>query len=375
MNLKAGEKGEIVVPYIKPEIKPGVSYRLLLNFQTKKDQFYAKSGFEVAWDQLDLNWVKSLISERSDWKDSLTVHENIGSIVISGINFSYSFDKATGDLNMMKYEGVNLIQKGPVLNVWRAPLVNETDPWANSGSGLKDRLPGMGLGPVNNWFSLGLNQLRFKLDHLQWTKNKAGDVCVFVNNYAEGLTYHTAFVNDFIYKISPKGEIEISHTVTPQGIMPLWIPRIGLKWELNQSLENIEWNGRGPFENYPDRKSGAKLGIYECSIGDFNESYLKPQDYGCRTDNQWVTFENNDGIGVTFSGNQLFNFSAQKYDTDNLTRAQYPYQLIPADKITLNFDYATSGVGCTAISVLDKYRVLPGVYSYVSTIKPFRLKE
>jgi len=148
-----------------------------------------------------------------------------------------------------------------------------------------------------------------------------------------------------------------------------------LKWILNQSLENIRWSGRGPFENYPDRKSGAKLGIYECNVSDFSEPYLKPQDYGCRTDNQWVTFRNKEGVGVTFSGDQLFNFSAQNYDTDHLSRAQYPYQLRTSKNITFDFDYATSGVGCTAISVLNEYRVVPKVYSFVTKVRPFKLKE
>ena len=76
--------------------------------------------------------------------------------------------------------------------------------------------------------------------------------------------------------------------------------QIGLKWILNSSLSEVKWNGRGPYENYPDRKTGAKLGIYQCKISDFNEFYLKPQDYGCRTDNQWVTFEDGKGVGVTF---------------------------------------------------------------------------
>jgi beta-galactosidase len=256
--------------------------------------------------------------------------------------------------------------------VWRAPLVNETDSWANGGSQLKDRQPGMGNGPVNNWFSLGLNQLVFVLDQMRWYKNADGEVLISVNNHALGTHYSTAFSNAFSYKISTNGEMEIVHKVTPHGVMPAWLPKVGLKWTLNKSLENVKWSGRGPFENYPDRKTGAKTGIYECKAVDFYEPYLKPQDYGCRTDNKWVTFENKEGVGLTISGSQLFNFSVQTYDTENLTRAQYPYQLKPSDVINFNFDYATSGVGCTAISVLNEYRVLPGVYSFVSKVKPFR---
>lgn len=375
ISLKAGEKSEIVVPFQKPGIKSGASYRLLLSFQTKEDKFWAKSGFEVAWEQLDFPWFKSEVIEKSVSASALKVIEDNGKITITGSGFYYSFDKITGNLVALNYSGVDLIQKGPVLNVWRAPLVNETDPWANGGSQLKDRQTGMGNGPVNNWFSLGLNQLRFKLDRMQWFNNEDGEVVIRIDNHAEGTTYRTAFSNAFTYKISANGEMEIIHTVTPHGVMPAWLPKVGLKWMLNQSLENVKWSGRGPFENYPDRKTGAKFGIYECNVSEFSEPYLKPQDYGLRTDNQWVTFENKEGVGVTFSGGQLFNFSAQTYDTDHLTRAQYPYQLMLFKGITFSFDYATSGVGCTAISVLNEYRVLPKVYTFISKVKPYSLKE
>jgi len=375
VSLRGGEKREIAVPFQKPETKPGVSYRLLLSFQTNEDNFWSESGYEVAWDQLDLPWFSPEGIEHKDASSVLNVIDDQWKITITGPGFSYAFDKLTGNLAAMKYSGSEIIQMGPVLNLWRAPLVNETDPWANSGSQLKDRQPGMGNGPVNNWLSLGLNQLRTIPDQLIWSKNDAGEVVVKVNNHAEGTTYRTAFSNAFTYEINANGEIKINHTVTPHGVMPAWLPKVGLRWMLNQSFENVKWNGRGPFENYPDRKSGAKLGIYTCSVGDFLEPYLKPQDYGCRTDNRWVTFENKDGVGVSFSGDQLFNFSAQKYDTDHLMRALYPYQLKKADGITFNFDYATSGVGCTAISVLNEYRVLPKGYTFVSYIKPYRLRE
>jgi len=375
ISLKAGDKSVITIPFNKTEFKAGIAYRLLLSFQTREDKFWSKSGFEVAWDQLDLPVSKSVNIEKRLVRQVLNVTEDSMGVTVKGSEFSYIFDKITGNLNTFNYNGVNLVQKGPVLSVWRAPLVNETDPWANGGSQLKDRQPGMGNGPVNNWLSLGLNHLRFKLDKLQYSKNGNGEVLVQVRNHGEGSTYRTAFSNVFNYRISTDGEIEITHTVTPHGIMPAWLPKVGLKWILNKSLDNVKWNGRGPFENYPDRKTGAKIGIYESKVSGFSEPYLKPQDYGCRTDNQWVTFENIDGIGLTFSGSKLFNFSAQIYDTDHLARAQYPYQLVPSDEITFNFDYKTSGVGCTAISVLNEYRVLPEIYTFVSRVEPYKIKK
>lgn len=373
ISLKAGEKSKIVIPFKKTVVKPGVSYRVLLSFQTKEDKFWSKIGYEIAFEQLDLPWFEAIkVSEKPKTSNSLNIVDENGKITIVGSTFFYRFDKGTGELDNLKYNGENLIAKGPKLNVWRAPLVNETDPWANEYSNLANQQPGLGIGPSNNWYKLGLNHLTSKLDQMQWSKNENGEVIILVNNHDEGINYGTTFSNNFTYKISPNGEMEIAHRVVPHGLMPLWLPKVGLKWMLSHSLEKVRWNGRGPFENYPDRKTGAKLGIYESKVTDFAEPYLKPQDYGCRTDNQWVTFENDKGFGVTFSGSELFNFSAQTFDTDHLTRAQYPYQLKPSDDITFNFDYATSGVGCTAVSVLNEYRVFPKVYSFITKIKPFK---
>ncbi|MEX0596723.1 MAG: glycoside hydrolase family 2, partial [Candidatus Paceibacterota bacterium] len=125
-------------------------------------------------------------------------------------------------------------------------------------------------------------------------------------------------------------------------------------------------------ENYPDRKTGAKIGIYSNTVKGMTEPYLVPQDYGLRTDNRWVRLEAADGTGLEFKGNELFNFNAHPYSTDNMTRARYPYQIQEFNGVTFNLDYATSGVGCTAISVLNQYRVLPYVYNFEIIIKPYK---
>jgi beta-galactosidase len=100
------------------------------------------------------------------------------------------------------------------------------------------------------------------------------------------------------------------------------------------------------------------------------EPYLIPQDYGLRTDTRWAKITDRDGLGLEFKGNKLFNFSAQPYSTDNLTKALYTYQLHSFDGITFNLDYATSGVGCTAAGVFPEYQVMPVRYDFVLTIKP-----
>ena len=152
--------------------------------------------------------------------------------------------------------------------------------------------------------------------------------------------------------------------------MPLWFPRIGISMVLDKNLNQVEWYGRGPQENYPDRKTGYRTGIYNSSVKEMYEPYLIPQDHGLRTDNRWVRMTDPQGNGLQFSANEWFNFNAYPYSTDNLTKAVYTYQLQEQDGITFNLDYATSGVGCTARGIFEAYRALPQMYERVITIKP-----
>jgi beta-galactosidase len=181
-----------------------------------------------------------------------------------------------------------------------------------------------------------------------------------------------SFFDNYEYRISADGEINVNHSVIPDGDMPSWLPRVGVEWILDKSLSSVQWYGRGPQENYPDRKSGYKTGVYKSTVEKMYEPYLIPQDYGLRCDNRWVRMTDGKGIGLEFRGDKLFNFSAHPYTTDNLTKALYTYQLHPSDGITFNLDYATSGVGCTAVSVFSQYQVMPQRYDFMLTIRPVK---
>jgi beta-galactosidase len=271
----------------------------------------------------------------------------------------------------MRCFGKELIRRGPDLNVWRAPLANETDQWGSSSSGTTHWGEGYGHFAATDWYSTGLDDLHRALESFSYRKiNQA--VEIQIKDIQTMAKQSDGFQNQYIYTIDADGEMTIKHTVIPSGDMPAWLPRVGTEWVLDKSLDEVQWYGRGPQENYPDRKSGYKIGRYISSVEDMIEPYLIPQDYGLRTDNSRVRMLDQDGNGLEFSGDQLFNFSAWPYSADNLTKALYTYQLQPFNGITFNFDYATSGVGCTARSVFNQYRVMPQRYDFVIHVKPLK---
>jgi beta-galactosidase len=358
------------IPFSKPEIKEGAEYRLILSFCLKGKTAWADEGFEIAWEELNLPWKSACQSTENRIVNYLTVNEENEKLIISGEKFSYVFDKKKGLLTGMQVSGKELIKRGAEMNVWRAPLANETDEWTYWSSNTKHHSDFYGRFAASEWYASGLNDLVWDLESFGYKVIEGQCVKVSIRNMATLGTYCGAFINHYEYTISATGEMTIEHSVIPNGDMPSWLPRVGVDWIFNRSLRNVEWYGRGPQENYPDRKSGYKTGIYRSTVDDMYEPYLVPQDYGLRTDNRWVRITDNTGTGLEFRGNRFFNFNIYPYSTENLTRSLYTYQLQPFDGITFNFDYATSGVGCTAVSVFPEYQVMPQRYDFITTVRP-----
>jgi beta-galactosidase len=368
-SVSALSRSKVTIPYLPLVQEAGKEYFLLVSFRQKTDKPWAAKGFELAWDQLPLKTEPTQAISTVNLP-APEINETSDVIKVQGINFTYSFSKKTGSLTSIVFDGVELLKDGLNLNVWRAPLANDIDQWTNWQSGLT-RTPGMGSGQSNAWFAHGLDQMTTKADRINWTKH-SGEIKLVIESHTSNPEKTTSFENRFEFTISGSGKMIFGHTVTPNGKMPEWLPRIGIQMVLNQSFDQVKWYGRGPFETYPDRKTGAKIGTYSGSVAEQYVPYLIPQENGNKTDVRWATLQNTQGVGVKISASEPFNFSAQNVQSDNLSRAWYPFQLKPFDGVTLNLDYALSGVGCTAISVLNKYRVMPSEYQFNLVFEPYR---
>jgi beta-galactosidase len=292
-------------------------------------------------------------------------------IKLSGDGFAYALDTTSGRIASMVIDGKELIRQGPVVNVWRAPLANDLDSWNFWHTEMGHVTKGMGKETANGWRSIGLDQLVQELDqfHAEIATDRAD---IWIEASLHAMNYTTGFKVHYHYTINGSGEMEIATRVLPRGNLTKWIPKLGLQMELSEEMQQLDWLGRGPYENYPDRKTGARIGRYSSTVEADYVPYIIPQDYGNRCDIHWCQVTDQTGRGLLFSSDELFNFSAQKYSTRNLDRAHYPFQLKDEPGVTLNLDHKVSGVGGTALSVLSPYRVLPDDYEFNFTIKPLK---
>lgn len=376
------QKQVVKIPYRKPAIVPGKEYRVMITSSLKKDELWAKAGHDVAWDQLELtSWnIPALAVQAAS--DKVNAEEDSKQIKISGEGFCYVINKETGNLEQIEVNGKNIIKEPLAFSLWRAPLANEFDSWdafrVNGGYA-----EGFGNQVATLWYSKGVNQLRIQPAEIKLTKN-SHETTVTVHQlvqvgassygaldlYIQGVQL-AGFTIDYTYSFYNDGTVKIHNKLSPQGKLPEILPRIGFTTSVANEFDQITWYGRGPEENYPDRKTGYPVGVWTKSVADMYEPYVMPQDHALRTDIRYVQLLDKTGNGVQISMNEFFNFNAYQFTTDNLTKSQFTYQLQPqADRYTLNLDYETTGVGCTCIYVLDEYRVKPAAQEREITIKP-----
>lgn len=382
LHIDPMEKKVMQIPYTKPTIEPGKEYRITVSSYLKENKIWAKAGYEVAWSQLELPWKEDMkVLETTNSK--ATYSENDNQITVRGANFEYVFDKSLGALSSMVVDGKNMLKSPFLVSVWRAPMANDVDSWGAMSARTSNWKEGYGNFVSTEFYSTGIDkhtylpisinasQINGKV-YLRIRQNILFGELPEPGQYVWG-SHFNGIENLFTYIINGDGEITIKHTAKSQGsLLPLYYPRFGLTATLDASIDHVEWYGRGPQENYPGRKTGYKIGIYSSTVDEMYVPYIKPGDYGLRTDNRWVRMMDARGKGLQFKVNELFNFNAYPFSTDNLTKAIYTYQLQKQDGITFNLDYETTGVGDSSAGVLRSYRVLPGTFEREVMIKPIR---
>ena len=153
--------------------------------------------------------------------------------------------------------------------------------------------------------------------------------------------------------------------------------RLGLQAFLDKSLENVEYLGRGPMENYPDRKDCAFVGCFNTTVGGMQEEYIKPQSMGERCDVEWLQLTDNSGKGIRLIGMGLpFMFSAQHYTDEDLWQTKYLHELknIHRPEVVLHLDAAMRGIGNASCGPgpLRKYEMEKGHHRLSVCISPVK---
>jgi beta-galactosidase len=147
-----------------------------------------------------------------------------------------------------------------------------------------------------------------------------------------------------VYTVYGNGDVHVDNSIEPKGDLPE-LPRFGMSLEIPGEYDRITWFGRGPHENYWDRKRGAAVGEYAGSVEELITTYVRPQENGNRSDVRWLALCSEKGDGLLVIGLPTIDFSAWPYTMDDLLKAEHTHELKRRETITLNLDYRQMGVG------------------------------
>ena len=360
LSLEPGEEQLIQIPFAESELKSENEYFLTVKYFLAEKLLWAEEGFCIGWDQFEIPFQtqKETIKNYRLYPN-LELSDTLEQIKIKGINFEIIIGKKSGGIESYLYEGKNLICAPLVPNFWRAPT--------DSDLGLSFMFPSKKFRKTD-WKKAGENRKveNVKIEHSTSQKLQIEIASTLSNSL-------TSYIS--IYTILGDGEIMVENNFTPSKDMI----KFGMQMAIPNQYNKITWYGRGPHENYWDRKIGAAIGIYTKHIDDFVHNYVRPQENANRCDVRWIKFTNKEGIGISITGMPLLNISAWPYSMDDLENAKHINELPKRDIITVNIDYLQKGVGsqltesCLAKGepALRKYRLEGNkAYSYKFRIKP-----
>ncbi|WP_010134271.1 glycoside hydrolase family 2 TIM barrel-domain containing protein [Ochrovirga pacifica] len=352
LDLKPGASKEISVSL--PKFKNGSEYVLQFSYCLKNNTLWAKAGFEVAKDEIIL---QKRCSSTQKTRGTVTITETPTEITTQTKNSKIRFNKDHGTITSILVKNKELIAQsgkvtGPKLNVFRAPIENDNH-------------------YKEGWKAAELNKLTEKVISIE--SKQINQSLVSVNIVKEYKSDSITFVHECIYNITGKGQITLKNKVIPKGGKSLEVlPRIGIKLGLAQGLEQVNWYGRGPQENYPDRKESAFLGQYQSTVTQLYTPYVVPQENGARSDIRWLTmgFKNQKKPAIKISSNQPFVFSALHYDASDLIKASRPAFLKERKETILCLDAAMLGLGNASCGPkpLQQYLVPVKTYEFEFTL-------
>jgi len=359
-NVEPGSSRDYKIAWKTPSPKPGRNYYLNVYLYTTDDRPLLGKGNVMASEQFELPFSTTPAEVKASGLPSLSSIDTENSFTVNGKAFAVRFDKLTGTISSLTFRGQQLIEKGPLPNFRRAPIDNDV------GSKMFIK--------CKPWYDASeYREVRsFLVD-----KSDPKVIKVIVNFNLPGAQSELTST----YIVTGLADILVENHLKCGEKQP-WIPRLGINMQLTGILNQVDWLGRGPFENYVDRKTAAFIGRYHSTVDEMYTPYVRPQENGYRTDIKWVSISNGKTTGIYFEGLPTLGFSVLNYTYDDLKGFEHGGKhgnlLQKQPFIDLNLDYLQCGVGgdnSWGAWPMEKYRIPARNYTWSYRMKPYDLTK
>ena len=338
---------KIHIPLNKDTLEVGVDHWLEVHFSLAQDTRWAPKGHEVASGQFLLP-SPARAKEDAEASAPASLQEDASAISVAGKGFVLSVCKSTGMIVSCQAGGKELLSCGVSVNLWRAPIDNE-------------RIPKLS----DTWLKAGYGKVCTRVDRIALAGQGTHAVRIALTGAVIGAHDNPLFDAQWTYTVDGSGTVLFEQELTPTGCTT-HLPRVGLRMALPQACNSLAWYGRGPHENYPDRKQGAAVGVYRETVSPDLLPYIVPQEYGSKCDVRWVALSDSSGNGLMVSAvDEPFITSAHPYSLEQLSEATNVVVLKREEATFFYVDFAMCGLGNGSCGpgTLDQYLVQPRVFT------------
>lgn len=311
----------------KPEI--GQEYFLNMYAMQVEDAPMIPFGHEVASEQFALSTFEKTTTKPTV-SNTLVIKEGSSGFEIVGTNFTINISKTIGAITSYKLNNYELINDPLVPTFWRAPTDNDF------GHKLQIR--------AEVWKE-AMNNVT--LEDISYNQVSASELTIKTTlklPTVEGTI-------DMQYSIYGNGEVKVDYNFKANKTDVSEIPRIGVVFRMPKEFDNLEYYGRGPWENYIDRNTAAFIGIYQSKVADQYVKYGRPQENGHKTDTRWLTLTNQSGLGFKIVANDkpiefnTLHHSTEDFDEGKQKTFRTPIDVKKRDFVEVHIDTKMMGVG------------------------------
>ncbi|MFV0622742.1 glycoside hydrolase family 2 TIM barrel-domain containing protein [Sphingomonas sp. ac-8] len=356
-RLSVPARGSGVFPLQRPagRPKPGAEYVARLALVTREDSLpMTAAGTTVATDEIVFPAAPAAAPAKAAGRVEL--RETGTAWQITGPGYAARFDSATGELVSLRGRAGELVEAAPRPNFWRPATDNDI------GWNMPAKLA--------VWKEASLNRA---LTGFSAQRQGDGVEVQVVQTVGDNVAWVRTR-----YRFAPTGDIVVTETIEDgRKDLPV-LPRFGWTMRMPEAFDQLAWYGRGPWESYADRKSGAMLGRYKGAVRDQYHPYIRPQETGNKTDLRWMAVTDGAGNGLLISGAAPFSGAAlaldpMHLDYDRLAPNRHGLDVKPEGFTTLTVDHAQMGVGgdnSWGAQPMTKYQLPFRHYSFTVRLRP-----
>ena len=366
LDVPAQQTKNFTIPYDKSKIK-GKEVFLNIDFRLKEAEPLLTAGQVMAYAQLPVvtkqacsgDCSKMLAQGHGKKKMKLAAKKN-NVVAVTTPNLTFKIDRSTGLISEYAYNGKSLLGEGGTLkpNFWRAPTDNDM------GAGLQKKFKA--------WKNPQMN-----LKNIDVKKDKKTNSVTILTSFdmpeVQGqmdITY-VVFANTGAVKVTEDFK-------ATEGAKVSDMFRFGMLMQMPYTMEKSNYYGRGPIENYSDRKDCMRIGVYTDEADNQYFPYIRPQESGTKSDIRWWKQTDATGLGLQVKSCTPFYASAIHFDTEELDdgddkEQRHSFDLKKSKFTNLFLDSAHMGVGgenSWGAWPLEKYRVHYGNKTFTFTLIP-----